>query len=176
MRNVLTILLGSFCLLIITTSSSKAQSILPLSRTIWSGTVPEGWTDGGTSSYKSSFACTDGNMGKLNSEGDFYTVSFAGTPDQLYFKLKSATLHPDCELQLSTSGDGRTYKTIAVYKLGDFKDCNEIALQLATSDRFVKFAYTKKVNNGNFGIDDVRISQKKSGNKGKTTTTTDGTL
>jgi len=40
-----------------------SQASLPVTRTIWNAGAPTGWTDSGTSSYTSSFACTGNNMG-----------------------------------------------------------------------------------------------------------------
>lgn len=48
------------------------QATLPTSRSLWNAGVPTGWTDFGTGSYTSSFACGgDNNGGRLDGSTKF---------------------------------------------------------------------------------------------------------
>jgi hypothetical protein len=56
---------------------SWGQTTLPINRTTWNST-PIGWTDSGTGSYLSSFACSGSNGGRLDSSTQYYQVFLLG--------------------------------------------------------------------------------------------------
>ena len=135
-----------------------SQTALPVSRTTWSAGTPLGWTDSGTGSYTSSFACTTTDMGQLNSTGDFYQVFFSGTPNLLTFKLKSASMDAASFCLVEESPDGLVWNTLGTYGPGNttFTDCDDINLGLTSTTRYVRWTYTKSA--GNCGLDDVNIT------------------
>jgi len=135
------------------------QTSLPLSRTNWDAT-PAGWTDNGTGSYITTFACTNSNSGKLDNTGDYYEVYFNSQPDQLVFKLKKASMSGESYLIIEESADGSNWSQIGNYGTGSastsFIDCNDITISLNSTTRYVKWTYTKA--SGNCVIDDVNIT------------------
>jgi len=136
------------------------QASLPLSRTTWNASAPAGWTDSGTGSYTSSFACTGDNSGKLDDSGDYYQVNFDSQPGEMIFKLKSASMSGESKLTVEESTDGSSWTSIGNYgtcaSCIAITDCNDISLTLNSSSRYVKWTYTKV--NGNCVFDDVSIA------------------
>jgi len=155
------LLLKVFALLLMFFFSLVAfsQTALPVSRTTWSTGTPLGWTDSGTGVYTTLFACTTNDMGQLNSTGDFYQVFFSGIPNQLSFKLKSATMDVGSSCLVEQSPDGLAWATLGTYGSGStpFTDCDDINLVLTSTTRYVRWTYTKSA--GNCGLDDVNISE-----------------
>jgi hypothetical protein len=151
------------------------QATLPLSRTTWNTAAPTGWTDNGTGSYTSLFACTGDNSGKLDSSGDYYQVNFDASPGELIFKLKSASMSGESKLAVEESADGISWTSIGDYgTCGSciaITDCDDITLTLNSSSRYVKWTYTKA--SGNCVFDDVSIA---SGGSSPTITVTPSTL
>lgn len=143
-----------FSILLIAGNHLKGQATLPLSRTSW-GSTPTGWTDSGTGSYSSSFACSGNDMGQLNSSGDYYQVYFSSSPDQLNYYLKvTGTTSSSCMVQQSS--DGATWTTI-VNHTSLPTSCTQYNYSLSSTTRYVRWTYTKVSEN--LGIDDVTISQ-----------------
>lgn len=133
------------------------QAELPLNRTTWNAGAPTGWTDNGTGSYTSSFGCTGNNSGKLDDTGDYYQIYFDSAPDELTFKLKSASMSGGSTLTVEESSNGSDWSTIDTYLDGDFTDCNDITKSLNSASRYVKFSYVKDA--GNCVLDDVSITK-----------------
>jgi hypothetical protein len=136
------------------------QATLPLSRTTWDASAPTGWTDNGTGSYTTSFACTGNNSGKLDSSGDYYQVHFDSQPGEMIFKLKSASMSGESKLIVEESSDGNSWTSIGDYgtcgSCITIVDCDDISVTLNSSSRFVKWTYTKA--SGNCVFDDVSIA------------------
>jgi hypothetical protein len=147
------ILFGLFCLL--GTGLSFGQTSLPLSRTVWDGSTPTGWTDSGTGSYTSTFACSGSNGGRLDDTGDSYTVFFSGTPGDLDFELKGAGFSGGTFI-LEESANGSTYTNLNTYT-SISGSCVSQNFTLASSTRYVRWRYSNK-SGGNISIDDVSIS------------------
>jgi len=160
--------------LIIGVGNAWGQATLPLTRTIWNST-PTGWTDSGTGSYTSSFACTGDNSGKMDGSGDYYIVNFNSTPDELVFKLKSASMSGESYVVVDESSNGSSWSSIGTYgtcgACTSITDCDDITLSLDGATRFVRWTYTK--SSGNLVVDDVSIS---AGASGPTITTSISTL
>ncbi|GAB4253656.1 MAG: hypothetical protein Kow0079_09420 [Vicingaceae bacterium] len=134
------------------------QATLPLSRTTWDAGTPLGWTDNGTGSYTSSFACSTNNMGQLNSTGDSYTVFFTGIPNQVSFVLKSASMGAGSFCTVEESANGTVWSTLGTHGPGGatpISDCATITYSLNATTRYVRWTYTK--TSGNCGLDDVAI-------------------
>ncbi|HEY9082901.1 MAG TPA: T9SS type A sorting domain-containing protein [Vicingaceae bacterium] len=146
-------------IILLTALIGFSQTALPVSRTTWSAGAPLGWTDSGTGTYTSSFACTTTDMGQLNSSGDFYQVFFSGTPNLLTFKLKSASMDAASFCLVEESPDGLVWSTLGTYGPGNttFTDCDDISLALTSTTRYVRWTYTKSA--GNCGLDDVNITE-----------------
>jgi hypothetical protein len=154
-------ILPLLCLSLVLLSNMElsAQATLPLSRTTWTAGPPQGWTDFGTGSYATSFACSGNNMGQLNSTGDYYRVQFTCSPDQLVFKLKSASMSGESYLEVEESEDGTNWNPLGTYGTcggcTTIDDCDDITHALDPATRFVRWKYTKAI--GNCGLDDVSI-------------------
>jgi len=132
--------------LILLTKAGYNQASLPVNRTVWNAGAPLGWTDNGTGSYTSSFACTGNNMGKLDGTGDYYQIYFNGTPNLLTFKLKSASMDASSFCLVEESPNGSVWSTIGTYGAGytPITDCADINVILNTTTRYVRWTYTKK--------------------------------
>lgn len=132
-----------------------SQATLPLSRTTWNGGAPAGWTDNGTGSYTSSFACSGNNGGRLDGTGDYYQVFFSSAPDQLSFDLKGASFSGGT-FDVEESADGSTWSTLSTFT-SIVGSCNSHTYTLDCATRYVRFFYTNK-SSGNVSVDDVSIS------------------
>lgn len=132
-----------------------SQTTLPLSRTTWNSGAPIGWTDSGTGSYTSSFACSTNNGGKLDGTGDFYEVFFNTTPDQLSYTVKISGSAAS-SLLVEESTDGSSWTTI-VNHTSLPTTCTTYNYSLNSASRYVRWMYTK--TSQNLTIDDVSITQ-----------------
>jgi hypothetical protein len=135
-------------------SYSFSQATLPLSRTTWNAGPPTGWTDSGTSSYTSTFACSGSNGGRMDDAGDFYQVFFSSAPDQLSYTIKisaSAT----STLLVEESTDGASWTTVNNHT-SISTSCANFNFSLLCSTRYVRWTYNK--TSQNLTIDDVSIT------------------
>ncbi|MFZ4058925.1 MAG: beta strand repeat-containing protein, partial [Ferruginibacter sp.] len=138
-----------------------AQATLPLSRTAWSGAEPTGWTNSGATLRNTSFACTGSDARTFDTNGDLNTVFFSGTPNQLTFKLKSASMNTASSMLVQQSIDGTTWTAVGTYGIAGsgatvITDCADIVVTLTSTSRYVRWTYTK--GSGNCDLDDVSIS------------------
>lgn len=133
------------------------QAILPVSRTTWNGSTPTGWTDSGTADRTSGFACSGNNAETFNSTGDRIILFIDSAPDELTFKLKSASMSGSSSLLVEQSTDNLSYTTLGTYTSSNITDCNDIIHTLAPSTRYIRWTYTK--GSGNCDIDDVSITK-----------------
>lgn len=144
-----------FCLL---PSFISAQATLPVNRTAW-GTTPTGWTDSGTDFYNSTFACSGNDMGKMDTNGDYYQVFFNSSPNVLTYYLKlsnsgGGSSSSSCLVQ--ESPDGSSWTTVANHTTLP-TSCTQFNYNLNATTRYVKWTYTKITEN--LGLDDVSITQ-----------------
>jgi hypothetical protein len=131
-----------------------SQATLPLSRTTWNAGAPTGWTDSGTSSYTSTFACSGSNGGRMDDAGDFYQVFFSSAPDQLSYTIKisgSAT----STLLVEESPNGTNWTTVNNHT-SIATSCTNFNFSLLCSTRYVRWTYNK--TSQNLTIDDVSIT------------------
>lgn len=136
---------------------SWGQASLPVSRTTWNTGEPTGWTDSGTGSYTSSFACSGNNGGRLDSTGDYYLVNFTGTPSTLTFATKATATPTGCSLLVEESIDGNFWTTV-VNLTSLTTTCNTNgAYALNGASQYVRWSYTKS-GSVNLTIDDVSIT------------------
>ena len=143
----------TFLFLLVSMNIIIAQASLPLSRTIWNST-PTGWTDSGTSSYSSTFACSGSNMGQLNDNGDSYQVFFSSSPKFLDFVIKiTSTATSSCLIEQSV--DGISWSQVANISTLP-TTCTGYNYTLINTTRYVKWTYNKVAQN--LGLDDVTIS------------------
>ncbi len=133
------------------------QATLPVTRTVWNAGAPTGWTDNGTGSYTSSFACGDSNMGKLDTTGDYYQVWFDVAPADLTFVLKGASASGGSTVKVQESVDGVSWSDIGTYTDYSGGCASPITLGLTSTSRYVKILYDVKVG-GNYGVDDLSIT------------------
>jgi len=151
-----------FALLFIFGSISEvySQATLPLSRTTWNAGNPTGWTSSGTGSYTSSFACTGNNMGRLDSDNDYYEVHFTvadGDAILVEYTLKGAGFSGG-DFDVEYSHDGSTWVNLSSFGTLSGSCADEDDTYTASgTDSYVRFYYTDKVS-GNVGLDDVAIS------------------
>ena len=129
------------------------QATIPVSRTAW-GSTPTGWTDNGTGSYSTSFACSGNDMGQLNSTGDYYQVYFTGTPNVLSYTLK-ATGATTSSCLVEESPDGSSWTTVNNHTSLP-TTCTSYNFTLLSTSQYVRWKYTKVTQN--LGLDDVGIS------------------
>ena len=141
--------------LIFVSSYAYGQATLPVTRTTWNGATPTGWTDNGTGSYTSSFACSTNNGGRLDGTGDYYEVFFTGTPNTLSYDLKISG-GSTSSLLVEESANGITYTTINNHNPLP-TSCTNFNFSLLASTRYVRWTYTKVSQN--VTIDDVNITQ-----------------
>ena len=131
-----------------------SQATLPITRTTWNAGAPTGWTDNGTGSYTSTFACSTTNGGKLDGSGDYYQVFFTGTPDQLDYSLKiTGTTTSSCLVE--ESPDGSSWSTI-VNHTSISTSCTNFNYTLISTTRYVRWTYTRVAEN--LSLDDVSIT------------------
>lgn len=134
------------------------QTALPVTRTAWN-TTPTGWTDTGTVDRSSIFACSGNNAETFDTTADRIVLWFTGTPTQLTFKLKSATMSGESSVLVEQSVDGITYTSLETYGTAiiatPFIDCTDIVLALNATTRYIRWTYTK--DGGNCDIDDVNV-------------------
>lgn len=146
-------------MLVLSGAAGLAQATLPVSRTAWA-TEPTGWANSGCSQRTTSFACSGNDATTFDTGGDFRTVNFSGTPNQLVFGLKKSSMSGESKLVVEESANGTTYSTIGTYGTATgataITDCGSITLSLASTTRFVRWTYTKAT--GNCDMDDVSIS------------------
>lgn len=139
---------------------SWGQTTLPLSRTIWTGADPTGWTHNSTGQYTSSFACGDNDMAKLDNTADWEKVYFDSDPKDVSYHVKPASFGATSVFKVQESIDDITWTDVATYTgIGDMGSCTTLKTDnlLATS-RYVRFYYEDD-NGGNVGLDDVTITK-----------------
>ena len=149
--------------LLLLSTLSWSQATLPLTRTTWN-TTPTGWTDSGTGSYLSAFACSTTNGGQMNAPAagpvdDSYQVFFSGTPDQLTFVAKTTATPTGCVLlveQSATGGVG-TWTTVANLNALSTTCVSYGPYTLTGTTRYVRWTYTRPIN-VNLTLDDVSIT------------------
>ncbi len=145
----ITLLIILFCSIV-----SWGQATLPVNRTIWNAGAPIGWTDSGTSSYTSTFACSGSNGGRLDDSNDYYQVFFTGTPNLLTYDIKISGTSTS-SLLVQESANGSTWTTV-VNHTSIPMSCNNYSYALSSLTRYVRWTYTKTAQN--VTIDDVNIS------------------
>lgn len=137
-----------------------SQAILPVSRTAWGGAEPTGWTNSGCVQRSSTFACSGNNGTTFDDNGDSRMIFFGSAPNQLVFKLKSASMSGASSLLVQESPDGSTWTNIGNYGTAagatSITDCANITITLNCLSRYVKWTYTEST--GNCDMDDVSIS------------------
>lgn len=133
---------------------SWGQATLPVNRTIWNAGAPVGWTDSGTGSYTSTFACSGSNGGRLDSTGDYYEVFFTGIPDQLSYTIKISGSSTS-NLLVEESADGVIWTTV-VDHTSISTTCTTFNHTLLATTQYVKWTYNKVAQN--VTIDDVDIT------------------
>lgn len=131
------------------------QTPLPVTRTIWNAGSPAGWTDSGTGSYTTTFACSGSNGGQLNSTGDYYQVYFSGTPDVLTYTIK-VTGATTSSLLVEESADGAAFTTVNNHTTLP-TSCTTYNFNLLATTQYVRWTYTKVSQN--LTIDDVNITE-----------------
>ncbi|MCF8244042.1 MAG: T9SS type A sorting domain-containing protein [Saprospiraceae bacterium] len=131
------------------------QATLPVNRTNWNpASTPTGWTDSGTGYYNSSFACSGDDMGKLDTDGDYYRVYFGSAPGQLSYYLK-ATGSSTSTCFVEESSNGTTWSTIFNHTSLP-TSCTQFTFNLNSTSRYVRWTYFK--TSENLGLDDVNIA------------------
>lgn len=133
-----------------------SQASLPVSRSEWNAGAPTGWMDGNgtTPAYTTTFACSGSNGGRLDNNGEYYTVNFNSEPDQLEYTLKvSGATTSSCLVE--ESADGSSWSTI-VNHTSLPGSCTVYSYSLSSTSRYVRWAYTKVTEN--LTIDDVSIT------------------
>jgi hypothetical protein len=149
--------------LLLLSTLSWGQATLPVTRTTWNST-PTGWTDSGTGSYLTAFACSGNNGGQMNAPAagpvdDSYQVFFSGTPDQLTFVAKTTATPTGCVLlveQSATGGVG-TWTTVANLNALATTCVSYGPYTLTGTTRYVRWTYTRPIN-VNLTLDDVSIT------------------
>ncbi len=144
-----------FTVSLLTIGFSFGQATLPLTRTTWSTGAPTGWTDNGTGSYTTSFACSTNNGGKLDGTGDYYEVFFMGVPNTLSYDIKISGSSTS-SLLVEESANGVAYTTITNHTSIP-TTCVNFSFSLLSTTRYVRWSYTKVSQN--VTIDDVNITQ-----------------
>jgi hypothetical protein len=148
---------------------SWGQTTLPINRTTWNST-PIGWTDSGTGSYLSSFACSGSNGGRLDSSTQYYQVFFTGTPNQLTYDIKISGTSTS-NLLVEESANGFTWTTVNNHTSIPTA-CTTYNFSLNSLTRYVRWTYTKTAQN--VTIDDVIITTPPNPNTITTSTTIAG--
>lgn len=137
----------------------SGQATLPVTRTIWNGTVPTGWTDNAGGSYTTIFACSGSNGAKFDGIAQTYVVNFDSSPDKLSFVVKSNATTTSV-LLVEESDDGSTYTT--VINLSGTPALPTTCTtkgpyQLKSTSRYVRWTFTKGTSN--LTMDDVSITK-----------------
>ena len=150
-----------FFLAFLTSLLSWGQATLPVSRTSnWNTATVTGWTHTGTTDRTSTFACSGGNAETFDTTGDRIVLFVNAAPNQLIFKLKSASMSGASSLLVEQSNDGSTYTTLGNYGTASgattITDCADITLSLNNATRYIRWTYTR--SSGNVDIDDVSVS------------------
>lgn len=140
---------------------SFGQATLPVNRTSdWNSATVTGWSHTGTTDRTTAFACTGSNAETFDNTGDRIVLNFSTAPDQLIFKLKSASMSGASSLFVEESVDGTTYTALGTYGTASgattITDCADITLTLNATTRYVRWTYTKAT--GNVDIDDVIVT------------------
>ena len=138
-----------------------SQATLPVSRTVWNGGEPIGWTISGTPTLRNTtFACSGSNARVFDDTNDQTTVNFNATPGNLVFKLKRATMSGESSMLVEESANGSTWTQIGRYGTATgataITDCANITIALNGASRYVRWTYTKAT--GNCDLDDVSIA------------------
>lgn len=146
------------CLTLFTTLISWSQATLPVTRTIWNGAEPTGWTESGTTDRLTTSACSGNNACIFDTTGDWLQINFSGTPDVLTFKLRNQAMTGISKLTVQQSADGSSWTTLGEYGSGasSFTNCGDITATLSATTRYVRWTYTKGA--GNCDLDDVSIT------------------
>lgn len=150
-----------FFLAFLTSLLSWGQATLPVSRTSnWNTATVTGWTHTGTTDRTSTFACSGGNAETFDTTGDRIVLFVNAAPNQLIFKLKSASMSGASSLLVEQSNDGSTYTTLGNYGTASgattITDCADITLSLNNATRYIRWTYTR--SSGSVDIDDVSVS------------------
>ena len=150
-----------FFLAFLTSLLSWGQATLPVSRTSnWNTATVTGWTHTGTTDRTSTFACSGSNAETFDTTGDRIVLFVNAAPNQLIFKLKSASMSGASSLLVEQSNDGSTYTTLGNYGTASgattITDCADITLSLNNATRYIRWTYTR--SSGNVDIDDVSVS------------------
>lgn len=145
----------------LTSLLSLGQATLPVSRTSnWNTATVTGWTHTGTTDRTSTFACSGSNAETFDTTGDRIVLFVNAAPNQLIFKLKSASMSGASSLLVEQSNDGSTYTTLGNYGTASgattITDCADITLSLNNATRYIRWTYTR--SSGNVDIDDVSVS------------------
>ena len=150
-----------FFLAFLTSLLSWGQATLPVSRTSnWNTATVTGWTHTGTTDRTSTFACSGSNAETFDTTGDRIVLFVNAAPNQLIFKLKSASMSGASSLLVEQSNDGSTYTTLGNYGTASgattITDCADITLSLNNATRYIRWTYTR--SSGSVDIDDVSVS------------------
>jgi hypothetical protein len=140
---------------------SFGQATLPVNRTSdWNTATVTGWSHTGTTDRTTTFACTGNNAETFDTTGDRIVLNISAAPDQLIFKLKSASMSGASSLFVEESLDGTTYTALGTYGTASgataITDCADITLTLNVTTRYIRWTYTKST--GNVDIDDVIVT------------------
>jgi len=137
---------------------SIGQATLPVTRISWAST-PTGWTDSPLQSYLSAFACTGNDGGKFAATGDYNTVFFNSSPNQLSFTVKSNTSASTSVLLVEESPNGTAWTTVVSLTgtIGLPTSCTPKGpYTLLSTSRYVRWSFTK--GSSNMTWDDVSIT------------------
>ena len=137
----------------------SGQATLPVTRTIWNGTAPTGWTDNAGVPYTTTFACSGSNGAKFDTTAQTYVVNFDSSPDKLSFVVKSNATTTSV-LLVEESDDGSTYTTV-INLSGTAAlptTCTTKGpYQLKSTSRYVRWTFTR--GSQNMTMDDVSITK-----------------
>ena len=113
-----------------------------------SGTLPEGLTQSGLSTYSSSPAM------KFDGTGDYLVLKINEAPGKLTFDIKGNGFSGGT-FTLQASTDGETYTDVATYtELSETQ--NEVITTLASDVRYIKWVYTSK-SSGNVALGNITL-------------------
>lgn len=149
-----------FLLTVVVSVVSFSQASLPLSRTAWNtaSAEPTGWTQTGCANRTTTFACSGSDARTFDGTGDVTTVTFTGTPGDLTFKLKKASMSGASQMTVEQLISG-SWTLIGNYGTASgataITDCGDITVTLNSLANAVRWTYTK--GTGNCDLDDVSI-------------------
>jgi hypothetical protein len=148
-------------LIVLSSAFSWGQATLPVSRTIWTGVEPLGWSQNATTDRTTVSACSGNDASIFDATNDATTVNYSGSANTLTFKLKKQSLTGSVsKMTVEESPDGTSWTLIGDYGAASpqivIVDCADIVVTLLSSSRFVKWTYTK--GTGNCDLDDVSIT------------------